>query len=248
RTPSKPDKAAERLAGLLKDPAGLDFAIGFVDRVVRPEDPRVGAHNFEILSRDIPGFLDWYLKLGVTVGGGFGIVTPRLVIPIVKRAMRDLLSHLVIDASPNRLGRPLAKLREDGTRLNVTLLGEAVLGEQEAQSRLEGTMALLQRDDVDHVSVRLSAIAPRPQLWAFDETVDQLVERLLPLYRLAAESTPHKRVDLDMEEHRDRDLTLAVFERLLTRPELASLEAGIAVQAYLPDALATYRRLAAFAA
>ncbi|MGM1029279.1 MAG: proline dehydrogenase family protein [Actinomycetota bacterium] len=247
RPHGKPDKPAERLAGLLKDPAGLDFAVGFVDRVVRPEDARVSARNFEILSRDIPGFLDWYLKLGVTVGGGFGIVTPRLVIPIVKRAMRDMVSHLVIDASPNRLARPLARLREGGTRLNVRLLGEAVLGEREAQRRLEGTMALLQRDDVDHVSVTVSEIAPRPRLWAFDETVDHAVERLLPLYRLAAESSPHKRIDLEVEEYRDLDLTMAVFERLLTRPELAGLEAGIVLQAYLPEALGAYRRLAAFA-
>ncbi|MFA4840986.1 MAG: proline dehydrogenase family protein, partial [Agrococcus sp.] len=247
RPHGKPDKAAERLAALLKDPAGLDFAIGFIDKVVRPEDARVSARNFEALSRDIPGFLDWYLKLGVTVGGGFGIVTPRLIIPLVKRAMRDLVSHLVIDASPNRLARPLAKLREDGTRLNLTLLGEAVLGAREAQRRLEGTMALLERDDVDHVSVRVSAVAPQLQLWAFDETVDQVVERLLPLYRLAARSSGKKSIDLDMEEYRDLDLTIAVFERLLLRPELAGLEAGIALQAYLPDALGAYRRLAAFA-
>lgn len=247
RPHAKPDKAAERLAGLLKDPAGLDFAIGFVDKVVRPEDARVSARNFEALSRDIPGFLDWYLKLGVTVGGGFGIVTPRLIIPLVKRAMRDLVSHLVIDASPSRLARPLARLRQDGTRVNVNLLGEAVLGGDEAQRRLDGTMALLERDDVDGVSVQVSAIVPQVQLWAFDETVDRVVERLLPLYRLAAQSSPQKHIDLDVEEYRDLDLTIAVFERLLTRPELASLEAGIALQAYLPDALGAYRRLAAFA-
>jgi hypothetical protein len=35
------DPAAERLAGVLKDPNGLDFTIGFVDRVVRPHDLRV---------------------------------------------------------------------------------------------------------------------------------------------------------------------------------------------------------------
>ncbi|HET8868448.1 MAG TPA: bifunctional proline dehydrogenase/L-glutamate gamma-semialdehyde dehydrogenase, partial [Agrococcus sp.] len=243
----KRDKAEERLAGLLRDPQGLDFAIGFVDKVVRPEDPKVSARNFEELSRDIPGFLDWYLKLGVTLGGGFGIVSPRLIIPMVKKAMREIVSHLVIDATPAKLGKPLAKLRESGSRLNINLLGEAVLGDQEATSRLEGTMELLQRDDVDYVSVKVSAVAPQLQLWAFDETVEHVVERLLPLYRLAASSTPPKFVNLDMEEYRDLDLTIAVFERLMVKPELARLEAGIVLQAYLPDALAAYRRLAAFA-
>ena len=32
------DKAAEQLAGVLKDPHGLEFTVGFVDGVIRPED------------------------------------------------------------------------------------------------------------------------------------------------------------------------------------------------------------------
>src|SRR5690606_5099027 len=34
----KVDAAAKNLAGVLSDPKGLDFAVGFVDGVVRPED------------------------------------------------------------------------------------------------------------------------------------------------------------------------------------------------------------------
>ncbi|MDN6331941.1 MAG: hypothetical protein L0J58_05260, partial [Micrococcaceae bacterium] len=32
------DASARQLAGVLKDPQGLDFTVGFVDRVVRTED------------------------------------------------------------------------------------------------------------------------------------------------------------------------------------------------------------------
>ena len=32
------DAAAAQLAGVLKDPQGLDFTVGFVDGVIRPED------------------------------------------------------------------------------------------------------------------------------------------------------------------------------------------------------------------
>ena len=34
----KPTFAAEQLAGVLKDPNGLPFTVGFVDGVIRPED------------------------------------------------------------------------------------------------------------------------------------------------------------------------------------------------------------------
>src|SRR5690606_33855827 len=137
--------------------------------------------------------------------------------------------------------------REDGTRLSITLLGEAVLGEQGADERLAATVELLERDDVDAISVALSPMAPQLQPWAFDETVEQVAERLLPLYTAAAQAQHTKCITLEMGAYRELDLTIAVFERLLMRPELAKLEGGIVLQAYLPDALAVYRRLAAFA-
>ena len=39
------DSSAKQLAGVVKDPAGLAFTVGFVDGVVRPEDLRVAAAN-----------------------------------------------------------------------------------------------------------------------------------------------------------------------------------------------------------
>ncbi|WP_425546272.1 proline dehydrogenase family protein [Agrococcus versicolor] len=245
--PRRRDRSAERLAGLLADERGLDFAIGFVDRVVRPEDAVVSARAFDRLSRDMPDFLDWYLKLGVTMGGGFGVLAPGAVIPIAKRAMRSLVSHLVLDATPDRLAKSFARLRADGTRLNVNLLGEAVLGEQEAEHRLRGTAELLQRDDVDYVSIKVSSMAPQLQLWSFDETVVAVVERLLPLYRMAASGPTQTFINLDMEEYRDLDLTIAVFQRILEQPELRGLHAGIVLQAYLPDALSALDGLTAWA-
>ncbi|HRL79732.1 MAG TPA: hypothetical protein PLK46_05285, partial [Propioniciclava sp.] len=39
------DPSGQRLAGVLKDAGGLDFTVGFVDGVVRPEDTSVAAHK-----------------------------------------------------------------------------------------------------------------------------------------------------------------------------------------------------------
>ncbi len=74
-------------------------------------------------------------------------------------------------------------------------------------------------------------------MWAFDDMVETVVARLAPLYEYAAASTTTKFINLDMEEYRDLDLTMAVFRRLLERPGLEQLEAGIVLQAYLPDAV-----------
>ncbi|MDJ0323346.1 bifunctional proline dehydrogenase/L-glutamate gamma-semialdehyde dehydrogenase [Cryobacterium sp. PH31-AA6] len=237
------DISAERLAGVLKDPNGLDFTVGFVDGVMRPEDLMVAGYNLQAVAKKAPGFLPSYMRGAIGLGGVFGPVLPWVVIPAARKVLRQMVGHLVVDATPDKLGPAIAHLAESGNRLNINLLGEAVLGEKEALRRLEGTLALLLRDDVDYVSIKVSSIASQLSMWSFDEAVDRVVERLTPLYELASASVSPKFINLDMEEYRDLDLTIAVFERILDLPQLINLEAGIVLQAYLPDALTALQGL-----
>ena len=241
-----PDPSAERLAGVLEDPDGLAFTVGFVDGVARPEDTAVAAKNLQALGSRVPAFLPWYLRSAVVAGGVFGEVVPGVVVPAARKVLRQMVGHLVVDATPAKLGPAIAKLRSDGSRLNLNLLGEAVLGSAEARRRLEGTEKLLARPDVDYVSVKVSAVASDLSMWAFDETVERVAETLLPLYRIALPQ--NKFINLDMEEYRDLDLTLAVFMRILDREELLGYTGGIVLQAYLPDALGAMQRLQSWAA
>lgn len=235
--------AARRLADVLRDPTGLDFTVGFVDRVIRPEDHAIAAANLRDLARTAPGFLPWHLRQMIRRGAAVSLVAPGLVIPIARRALRAMVGHLLVDATDARLGRSIARIRERGVGLNINLLGEAVLGRREAARRLDGTQRLLARPDVDYVSIKVSATVPPHSPWAFDDAVDDVVHSLLPLFTLAANSPTKKFINLDMEEYRDLELTIAVFTRLLDRPELLDLDAGIVLQAYLPDALSAMIRL-----
>ncbi|MEV4668705.1 proline dehydrogenase family protein [Microbacterium sp. LWO12-1.2] len=268
------DPAAERLAGVLQDAGGLPFTLGFVDGVMRPESLGAAASQLHRIAPDVPGFLPWYLRGAVRLGGGVAPLLPSPVVPIARRMLREMVGHLVVDARPAKLGPALAKLRDPSTgsgarvRLNLNLLGEAVLGEAEAKRRLDGIHELIRRPDVDYVSVKVSAIMSHISMWAFDEVVEQVVARLLPLYLTAAGPSTGSGtqggagsgtqggagsgsgptfINLDMEEYRDLDLTIAVFTRLLEDPRLQGLEAGIVLQAYLPDALPALQELTAWA-
>ncbi|MGD8193819.1 bifunctional proline dehydrogenase/L-glutamate gamma-semialdehyde dehydrogenase [Herbiconiux sp. P18] len=246
------DASATRLAGVLADPKGLDFTVGFVDGVVRPEDLTVAAATLARIAPDVPAFLPLPLRAAVRLGGVLAPVLPGVVVPIARRVLRQMVGHLVIDATDRKLGPAIAKIRRPGTRLNVNLLGEAVLGEQEAGRRLGGTVRLLGRDDVDYVSIKVSSTVAPHAPWAFDDSVADVVAKLIPLFSAAVKPTlsgqPAKFINLDMEEYKDLDLTLAVFMRILDRPEFHRLEAGIVLQAYLPDALGAMMRLQAWAA
>ncbi|MDP4899440.1 MAG: bifunctional proline dehydrogenase/L-glutamate gamma-semialdehyde dehydrogenase, partial [Pontimonas sp.] len=162
--------------------------------------------------------------------------------------LKTLIGHLIIDASENKLSSSLRRLTQKGDQLNINLLGEAVLGDEEADRRLAGVRALIARDDVDYVSVKVSAISSQLSMWAYKETVDRVVKRLIPLYAEAAATNPPTFINLDMEEFKDLDMTLDVFERVLGDKSLRSYTGGIVLQAYLPEALAAMKRIQSFAA
>jgi len=250
--PPNPRGAGKQLAGLLSDPNGLKFAVGFIDGVIRPEDLRVAARNLYRLRKTTPRFLPSFQRLLLRIGAIAGMVFPWLVIPIARRVLRQLVSHLVIDATESKLGKALRRIRnnpelksgdESLIRLNINLLGEAVLGADEAERRLDGIRRLLLRPDVDYVSVKVSSAVAPHSAWAFEAAVQDICERLEPLYDIAVRATPHKFINLDMEEYRDLDLTIAVFKKILQQPRFRSLKAGIVLQAYLPDAMAAMRDL-----
>ncbi|MCV2394589.1 bifunctional proline dehydrogenase/L-glutamate gamma-semialdehyde dehydrogenase [Actinotalea sp. M2MS4P-6] len=227
-------RAAARLAALVGDPAGLDVALTFVDRVARPEDDAVAARELAGLAKDagaatFVGLLDRTL---LRAGGVLGPLAPGLVVPAARARLRQLVGHLVADA--DHLDRHIAAARAHGFRLNLNLLGEAVLGEAEAASRLERVTALVRRPDVDYVSIKVSAVASQLSTWDLAGSRDRVVATLLPLYRAARDAGTF--LNLDMEEYRDLALTVQVFEQLCAHPDLRDSELGIVLQAYLPDA------------
>jgi RHH-type proline utilization regulon transcriptional repressor/proline dehydrogenase/delta 1-pyrroline-5-carboxylate dehydrogenase len=76
--------------------------------------------------------------------------------------------------------------------------------------------------------------------------------RTLPEYRerglSAANSSPSpKFINLDMEEYRDLEMTLAAFQQVLDEDEFQQARAGIVLQAYLPDSWNAQQRLTAWA-
>ena len=242
------DPAAKLLADVLDDEGGLDYTVSFVDGVVRPEDQEVAANHLAEIGARNPKFLPWYLRAPALVGGTAGKLVPEIAVPAARKVFARLVGDLVVDVTDAKLGPAIERLKKEGSRLNVNLLGEAVLGDKEAAKRLADTARLLRRDDIDYVSLKVSAVTGPHNPWGYDDVVAHAVEQLLPLYQYAATAGTTKFINLDMEEYRDLHLTLDVFKRILERDELLHLEAGIVLQAYLPDSLDAMKDLQQWAA
>jgi RHH-type proline utilization regulon transcriptional repressor/proline dehydrogenase/delta 1-pyrroline-5-carboxylate dehydrogenase len=207
---------------------------------------RVAARELAAL-RDAVGaatFLGGADRALLTAGTLVARGAPALVVPAARARLHALVGHLVLDDGP-ALAHHLATARADGFVVNLNLLGEAVLGEREARRRLERIRALVERPDVEHVSVKVSAVASNLTPWDVDGGAERVAQRLVPLVSAAARTGTA--VTLDMEEHRDVDVTLGVLERLAAVPEARAAELGIALQAYLSRTAGDLDRVVAVA-
>ncbi len=242
-------RRARRLARLVDDPESMAFSMALTDEVARIAEPARAVARLRSLLADAgaPSFLGPVDRGLLRTAAVVGPALPRLVAAGLRWRLRRESAAIVLDADDPAFRRHVARRREEGFRLNVNLLGEAILGDDEAGRRRDDLLARIDRPDVDYVSVKISSVCAQLSSLAFDATVDRVVDRLLPLYRRARQARPRVFVNLDMEEYRDLGLTLAAFERILTLPELDDADVGIVLQAYLPDSHAAFGEVARWA-
>ena len=239
----------DRLHGIVVNHDLAHFTRVLTDEVARLDDPRRAARRFAglVASTDTSalGPVD---RMLVRVGAKCAPLFPRVVMALVLRRLRDEAEGtIVFDREPGFTGH-LSRRRAGGFRTNVNILGEAILGADEAEHRLELIRHALLRHDVNYVSVKISAICAHISPLAFDATVEAVAEVLRGLYRLSQSKTPSAFINLDMEEYRDLALTVAAFRLVLGETEFSGIDAGIVLQAYLPDAHGEAAELAAWAA
>ncbi|MCB1134400.1 MAG: proline dehydrogenase family protein, partial [Verrucomicrobiae bacterium] len=175
---------------------------------------------------------------------------------LVRRRVLAEAAGVVLPADDPAFAAHVRRRTAAGFRLNVNVLGEAILGEAEAEKRMQAILARISSPDCEYLSVKISAVFSQIHLIAHEETLEKLKERVRRLYRCAIEhpvsdgngGTRPKFVNLDMEEYRDLQLTRDVFTQVLDEPEFMCLEAGIVLQAYLPDSWPVQKELNAWAA
>ncbi|MEZ7898515.1 MAG: proline dehydrogenase family protein [Flaviflexus sp.] len=236
--------ASELLSKVLDHPGGLSYTVNFVDGVIRPEDPHVVADKLKDISSQDASFLPGYLATLAKGGGAIAPLAPKLATEAATKLFAALVGDLVADVTPAKLGHTIAKKRADGSRLNLNLLGEAVFGDAEATRRLAATTELIERDDVDYVSLKVSSVIGHHAPYGVVEAIEHAVEKLLPVFRTAQQHGTF--INLDMEEYKDLYLTSEVFKKILDRDEFLNYRAGIVLQSYLPDGRAALADLTAW--
>ena len=238
-------KQAAQLARMMRDPSGKALTFALADQVFRPPTAARSAARFRSLIEDygVPEYLPPLERAGMKLGALASALAPALVMPLVTAKLRGESDSVILPGEEKRLRPHLQARRRAGMKMNLNQLGEAILGEHEAEKRMTAVLARLASPDCDYLSVKISAIFSQIHLIARTETLEKLKQRLRRLYRAAMAHPTPKFINLDMEEYRDLALTRDVFTQLLDEPEFLKLQAGIVLQAYLPDAWPVQKQL-----
>ena len=226
-----------RLGRLVADPGGRELVQRLTDDVIRiGSDRRAGQRFADVVgSHRLPTSLGVVDRLLLRAGATSARLLPRLVMPLVRRRILGETRGVVLPAEDPAFAAHAARRKREGIGLLINPLGESILGDDEARRRVDQVLGKLGRHDVDAVSIKVSALVANLDVLDFGRSVERICESLREIYRVALLKEPRGFVNLDMEEYRDLQLTVVAFTRVLDEPEFHHLDAGIVLQAYLPD-------------
>ncbi len=248
----------------MKDPAFKTQLFRFVDVLPSLKTPAEIVRHLQEYLGDQAVELNPALKAGLAASA----LAPGLIAGPVQRNVVSMAEQFVAGETPEDLVKQLRKNAGRGIATTIDLLGETVVSEPEADAFLQrnleviDTVAAALITDPDpcpsdlgpggsllprlNLSVKISGLTPDIHPADPDRSIVALKQRLRPILRRAAAVGAF--INFDMESHKLKDLTLALFRSILEEPEFGKTPAiGVALQAYLRDGERDLRELIAWA-
>lgn len=246
-------KEQQKFASLVQTPAYKILLSKMLDESSQVRNNRKLAKRMKQLIDEygVPDFFGTFDRISLRLFTSVGYLFDGISIPIFKDRLRKETNKIIIGEERPELTKHLEERKDSSIGQNVNLLGEVVLGDGEAMHRYEHYLAALEEPDVNYISIKLSGIYAQIKPLSYEQNKKELCERVARIYQQAI-NYPYitsdgvqkpKFVNLDMEEYKDAELTLDVFETVLSMPQFKNYTAGIVVQAYLPDAGLLQQRL-----
>src|SRR5512137_2930590 len=209
QTPAERRQQAE-LDRMLQTPSDKATLAQMTDQAFRTSDPhRAVEHLIHILDvQGVPRFFNPWDRTLMKGFQSFGGYMPGVALPLVKEHMQKETANVILPGEKPMLTQHLRARTHEGVRMNVNCLGEAILGEDEAEQRLQEYLTALQWPEIEVVSIKISTLYSQISALAREETLATLCERLERLFRTAAHmvftrpdgTKVGKFVYLDMEE------------------------------------------------
>lgn len=209
----------------------------------------------------------WFVRHGVGLATP-GTMTGNLVANTVKQNATRMAKRFIAGTTAEEVLVSVSELWNQGRAFTLDLLGEATVTDPEAQEYLDQYLHFIEQICPQADKWRAdpllesSSFGPVPRvnlsvkLTALDCRFDSIAprsawrvagDRLRQIFRQAKKYGAF--INLDMEQYSVKDLTIAIFCRILDEPEFRDwANVGIAIQAYLRDTYEDLHKLRDWAA
>lgn len=242
RSKTDPNSFAMRMAPIIQSSQSKHFLIRLMDVAFRSKNyTRISAYVVRLFEKNKAHMtlFSSYERVLVRLFRIVGHKLPSISIPLMLGQIKDVTSPIVFLFGSKKFKAHSKKRQADNIKLNVNLIGEALVGEQEASERINTYCELLNQPEINYISIKISTIYSQINSLAHDYCVEILTQKLSIIYnevlKVQTKTGEQKFVNLDMEEYRDLHLTIDTFIKTLEQPQFLNLRAGIVLQAYLPD-------------
>jgi len=214
----------------------------------------LGRHIKEYFGQDeeIPAIIRWGLR-GARLGGRLAM---NVLGGLIRKNLEMMAHDFIVGASASATVARLGKLRKLGFAFTLDLLGEATVGEAEAEAYEKAYLDVLsQLADAQrgwaplgageagldwgcapkvNLSVKASALFSQTDAVDFEGSVRGILARLKPIYRAVMGLGGF--LCIDMESRRLKNITFELYRCLRSDPEFRGYpHLGMAVQAYLRE-------------
>jgi RHH-type proline utilization regulon transcriptional repressor/proline dehydrogenase/delta 1-pyrroline-5-carboxylate dehydrogenase len=196
----------------------------------------------------------WWLRLAVALAPS-GSARAELLAWVVRRAAGHMAHKFIAGETPGEALVTVRRLRRQRLAFTADLLGEAIISEAEADAYQQTCLDLLRglarplADETEipqidrdtsggipraNLSLKLTSLTSRFDALHAETTCERVAARLRPILRTARHHGAY--VHVDMEQYAHKDLTYAIFRKVLSEPEFRDWpDVGIVAQAYLPE-------------
>lgn len=250
-------KEQKKYATLVQTPRDKFILSSMLDESTQIRNNKKLAYQIKGLVDEYgsPSFFSFSEKFLMTMFAKFGYHFDNIAMSVFKDQIRKETSNVIIDEARPKLTEHLAMRKKEGIIENVNLLGEVVLGNNEADHRYNHYLRALEQPDITYISIKLSGIYAQIHPLNYEQSKKDLCDRVAAIFQKAIDNPYENRngkkvakfVNLDMEEYKDIHLTMDVFKTVLSMPQFKNYTAGIVIQAYLPDAWELQSELLEFA-
>jgi RHH-type proline utilization regulon transcriptional repressor/proline dehydrogenase/delta 1-pyrroline-5-carboxylate dehydrogenase len=235
----------EKMKKMFARPMDKVLLIDLMDQCFRTKNNARVANQVEYIfdKYGMATFFSTPEKFLIFLFRNVGVYLPDISVPLFIKSVRDDTDTVVLKGEDDLLNAHLQKRKAEGTRVNINMIGEIVLGEEEAQERIAKYMDILTNPNIDYMSIKISTLFSQINPISYKNTIDEFSIRLSKIFAQAKKYSftnakgeqENKFINLDMEEYRDLSLTVETFKKVLDQPEFKDFKAGIVLQAYLPD-------------